>query len=900
MRRRFSLAKGLTVLGFLIVLFGLWHYIVPPSTLPTPELALRPRPGLHLPATVLDNPDLLTQVAEAGIRWVRVEVRWSDIEPTPHHFVWSPWDRRLQALSDLGLTPLVVLNTSPSWARRPEDRTNPLAPPEDPADFAAFAQAFAERYHSFVRFYQIWDEPNIFPHWGNREADPLGYVYLLQASALAIRHVDPEAVIVSAGLAPTLDPGRVNYNDLKYLRSLYTLGANAWFDVLGWKAYGFASPPTDAPRDDILNFRRFERARYIMRSFGDVQTPIWIVAFGWNAWPEKTIWEHVSPLQKATYLEESYRWVATHTPYVGPMFWAHAYPANSPEATLWGFSLWTPQGEGTAAWEAMRRATRIPVYDVGNHSLPPMRPGETITFPVWGTSVALDVQTGPRWFTWWVEVDDQPAPLLPHDGDGRAYLNAYQPRPRTVRVLLAQDLPLGLHKVVLRPGPGDPIWAISGIAVSASTSVKWVYFFLFLVGTVFVGIASQQFSSLRIRIKYPNRESLSPIFYLGILVSVALTPLATQTFQFGESVYVPVEIAIVTTLLLGIYNLRRSSQYVSIHVSWRCISGIFFIGGLVVMSLYGALTNTPAGVVWFWGRTRVVLPLLLGVLLWWSVLGDSYWATRTTSLLPLALTAGGLFLSVTAFRELADIRPPYHTLRLHGLLDSPNHLALILIRILPFTFTMSQHQLPGWRTVGKISLIFMLSTLALTASRTAWLLGMPIVVLGYYGMRQPRARLAAIFMLLIGGGLILVRGGATLQQRWLIWQGTIKLIRSHLWTGIGMGAFPYVYPRYALPEAWREPLLYHPHNVVLYTLATMGLPLGGLFFILIGYVLYNAPSHHPVYRAARASLLAGLACGLTDAFWALDDLSYLTALALALLLPRPLAEKTQQRSEAVL
>jgi len=42
------------------------------------------------------------------------------------------------------------------------------------ADFGNFVAAVAGRYCGKVRYYQIWNEPNIYPEWGNRDADPAG------------------------------------------------------------------------------------------------------------------------------------------------------------------------------------------------------------------------------------------------------------------------------------------------------------------------------------------------------------------------------------------------------------------------------------------------------------------------------------------------------------------------------------------------------------------------------------------------------------------------------------------------------------------------------------------------------------------------------------------------------
>ena len=48
-------------------------------------------------------------------------------------------------------------------------------------DFADFVAAVVSRYHGRIRYYQIWNEPNIYPEWGSGTINPEAYVELLKA-----------------------------------------------------------------------------------------------------------------------------------------------------------------------------------------------------------------------------------------------------------------------------------------------------------------------------------------------------------------------------------------------------------------------------------------------------------------------------------------------------------------------------------------------------------------------------------------------------------------------------------------------------------------------------------------------------------------------------------------------
>ncbi len=865
--------------GMVIAFLSIHRLTHPPHVWPqTPRLALRPRAGLNLSPSRLDDVQFLHNLRRSGVVWVRVQIPWKDIEPKSGEYRWDVWDRRVQNVHSAGLHLIALLNTTPPWARATDDASNPFAPPSDPQTMARFARTFAARYRRAVRYYQVWDEPNIAPHWGNRETDPLGYVYLLKAVSTAIRSVDPEAVILSAGLAPTLDPGRLNRNDLAYLRELYTLGADAWFDVLAWEPYGFDRPPEEAPSPHRLNFRRYELARAVMREFGDDDTPIWFVAFGWNACAQKTPWKTVSRQEQAEYLRRAYMWVMDHAAYVGPMLWTHAYPIIDPAAPEWGFALWTPDGFPQPAWKTLQTVAALPAADLGIHPLSAEPP---VILSFWGTAVALKAKVGPRWDILWISVDGKPVPRLPRDAQGRSYLNLYRPRPATLIVPLAEYLPHGLHTLVIQQGPGDPIWAFESLIIFRPSHVSKIWLIILGLGVLggLFGLFVFWRRGYRFPIIVPCRFS-SLVLY-SLMGIAFLMPFATRYIRFGPWLMAPPVLGLgVTGLFLGwsyLNNeicLREYTWDLKMIGAWGMLFGVF-----AALWIFGDIS-------WgiFWTRVGAPFVVFLGVVLVGGIGGNSQQATRTT-LLTTPLILSGTLLAITTFLLDApklisllhlDI-PPFP--RLQGFFGSPNHLALILLRILPFALVQSESDSrPTW---ARASVLLMGLALALTQSRSVWLLGMPVLILAL-GLRRPRRIMWLGTSFLIGGLLLFFRGEETLRHRWLIWQGTWALIKAHPWLGIGIGMFPHVYPMYARPTAWREPLLYHAHNVLLHTAAAVGIPAALGFFYLLARALWPPPQS-PMTRAAWASLLAGLACGLVDAFWALDDLAYLTAWAWGLL-----------------
>jgi len=58
------------------------------------------------------------------------------------------------------------------------------------------------------------------------------------------------------------------------------------------------------------------------------------------------------------------------------------------------------------------------------------------------------------------------------------------------------------------------------------------------------------------------------------------------------------------------------------------------------------------------------------------------------------------------------------------------------------------------------------------------------------------------------------QSGTALSRLWL-WSSALAMLRDHPLTGVGPDNFLYVYRAYLHPNAWREPNLSHPHNLVL-------------------------------------------------------------------------------------
>jgi hypothetical protein len=280
-------------------------------------------------------------VAEAGFGWIRQSFPWEDIEihgrgdfedrrNVPARSAWEKYDHIVALAEQYGLDVIAVVGNPPDWSRADGEVGGTYAPPDDIADFGDYVAALASRYRGQIRAYQIWNEPNIYPEWGDQPVDPEGYTRLLCLAYRRIKEADPDAVVLSAALAQTQGLDVTNMSDLVFLQRMYDAGAAGCFDVLAVNVYMLWSGPTDR-RLRPLTFVDYSRPLYlrdIMVANGDASKPIWLSEMNSNAVPNDPqiqgvgAYGQVTLEQQARYAPLAYQRALEEWPWIGVInFW---------------------------------------------------------------------------------------------------------------------------------------------------------------------------------------------------------------------------------------------------------------------------------------------------------------------------------------------------------------------------------------------------------------------------------------------------------------------------------------------------------------------------------------------------------------------------------------------------
>jgi hypothetical protein len=336
----------------------------------------------------------LQMIADAGFRWIRQEFPWEDIEihgkgdfedrrHEPHRSAWEKYDHIVGTAERYGLQVVPRLSNPPPWTRALTNTIGTYAPPDDLADWGDYVYAVVARYLGRVRYYQLWNEPNIYPEWGEQPVDPVGYTRLLCEGYRRAKEADPEAVIISGALAPTVSfhpgPGpALGVSDFVFLQRMYDAGAADCFDILAVNDYMLWSGPTDRRMRPLnINFSRPVYIRDIMVANGDAAKPIWISEMNSSAVPNDPAivdlgaYGQVTPEQQARYAVLAYQRAIEEWPWVGVVnfwFFKRASDAERNQA-MYYFRMVEPDFTPMPVYDAMREytASLVPILSPGVH-----------------------------------------------------------------------------------------------------------------------------------------------------------------------------------------------------------------------------------------------------------------------------------------------------------------------------------------------------------------------------------------------------------------------------------------------------------------------------------------------------------------------------------------------------
>ena len=326
--------------------------------------------GFHDDPSFRWVPDRVTridQAAQQGAAIMRLLVQWNLAAPQQPANASDPFDpayrlddvdEAVRNAQSADMEVMLTISGTPSWANGGKTPNNM---PQRLSDLTAFARAIASRYSGrypgfpFVRFWSIWNEPNLnqflTPQFNSKgqSVAPANYAKLYAAAYAGLKAGNPLAQVAigetSARGGDTANSIRPTHSPGMFAQLVAKANPNLKFDA--WAQHPYPTNPSSGPNQlvkwpnvSLRSFPRFETS--LNTWFHRKSTPIWITEYGYQTRPPNSLgvpWSTQSQyLSQAISIAKSYSYV--------PMFIWFVYQDDPGQP--WDSGVYTQGGQAKA------------------------------------------------------------------------------------------------------------------------------------------------------------------------------------------------------------------------------------------------------------------------------------------------------------------------------------------------------------------------------------------------------------------------------------------------------------------------------------------------------------------------------------------------------------------------
>lgn len=211
-----------------------------------------------------DAEALCALMERLGIDNARADLDWTQVEPQEGRWDFSRWDRVLEYASRHGIEMTAILGGDTAKKNIPIYRHREA--------FLRYVEKSAGYFKGKIHNWEVVNEANYEPFWGESPVDAAKYAELLQATYPVLKKADPDNVVLFSGLsgAPTA-----------YVRKALQAGAGDSFDVMNIHPYTWYAFPESGLAGSIRGIRA------ALDEAGLRNKPIWITEIGYSSSSEK-------------------------------------------------------------------------------------------------------------------------------------------------------------------------------------------------------------------------------------------------------------------------------------------------------------------------------------------------------------------------------------------------------------------------------------------------------------------------------------------------------------------------------------------------------------------------------------------------------------------------------------
>jgi hypothetical protein len=263
---------------------------LPPATVPDGL-------GVNIHFTGAPAKDL-DAIQAAGFRFVRMDVRWENVESQKGVYDFKAYDELTDATEARGIRILYIL----CYGNKLYEKDRSVRTQEGREAFARFAEAAARRYRKRGVIWELWNEPNYEIFWAPKPS-AAEYVELAKVVLPAIRRGDPEACCIAPGLSGF---------SLDYLGECCQQGLLKLVDGVSVHPYRWTKPdpqpdlfpsPPEAASADPVDSKDYKATRALIGRFGPARPVIC------SEWGYASIPDHLGgydPVRQGRYLARAF------------------------------------------------------------------------------------------------------------------------------------------------------------------------------------------------------------------------------------------------------------------------------------------------------------------------------------------------------------------------------------------------------------------------------------------------------------------------------------------------------------------------------------------------------------------------------------------------------------------
>jgi hypothetical protein len=386
---------------------------------------------------VVDRDTRIAASANQGASVMRLLVHWdqtaknrptSASNPFDPAYNFDDLDDAIRTAQEQDMEVVLSLVGTPRWANGGK---TPNMMPRRLGDFTAFARAIASRYSGrfdgfpFVRFWSIWNEPNLqlflapqFDERG-RSVAPRNYAKLYAAGYQGIKAGNARALVAigetsargtdnPAGARPVHSPGR-------FIEEVAKANPRLKFDAYAHHPYPFRpnlEPSQKVRWPNVTLGSLGELETHLKQLFRRKSVPIWVTEYGHETRPQDAF--GVSYSTQASFVRQSIS-IARSYPFVDMFIW---FVYQDDQGQPWDSGLYTQSGVSKGASPSRFSAAARPL-DARNTMLSLRRGTSSPTVTLYARRFCVVDTSGATIGTTWrarigsrlVEVGQVAAPL---------------------------------------------------------------------------------------------------------------------------------------------------------------------------------------------------------------------------------------------------------------------------------------------------------------------------------------------------------------------------------------------------------------------------------------------------------------------------------------------------------